>query len=83
MEKVLENLKEELSEAFKEQEIIVDAVEFEKKGKYKFLTVTLDKVGGIDLETIVDATHVVNDIVDKANITDDSYILDVVSKERG
>lgn len=83
MEKVLENLKEELSEAFKEQEIIVDAVEFEKKGKYKFLTVTLDKVGGIDLETIVDATHAVNDIVDKANITDDSYILDVVSKERG
>ena len=83
MDKVLAKLKEDLSTAFKDDEIIVDAVEFAKKGKYKFLTVTLDKIGGIDLETIVDATHVVNDIVDKANITDDSYILDVISKERG
>ncbi len=54
-----------------------------KKGKYHFLTVTLDKIGGIDLETIVDATKIVNEVVDKADITDDSYILDVVSKERG
>ena len=56
---------------------------FLKKGKYHFLTVTLDKIGGIDLETIVDATKIVNEVVDKADITDDSYILDVVSKERG
>ena len=73
----------ELTEALKKEKIIVDDVTFEEKGKYHFLTVTLDKVGGIDLETIVDATHVVNDIVDKMDITDDSYILDVVSKERG
>ena len=43
----------------------------------------MDKIGGIDLETITAATHIVNDVVDDANITDDSYILDVVSKERG
>ena len=54
-----------------------------KEGKYNFLTVTLDKVGGIDLDTIVDATKVVNEYVDKTNICDDSFILDVVSKERG
>ena len=65
------------------EEIIVDDVTFEEKGKYHFLTVTLDKIGGIDLETIVDATKIVNEVVDKADITDDSYILDVVSKERG
>ena len=34
-------------------------------------------------ETAIAATHIVNDVVDDANITDDSYILDVVSKERG
>ena len=62
---------------------MVDDVTFEEKGKYHFLTVTLDKIGGIDLETIVDATKIVNEVVDKADITDDSYILDVVSKERG
>lgn len=83
MKLVLEKLKIDLQEKLDSEEIIVDDVTFEEKGKYHFLTVTLDKIGGIDLETIVDATKIVNDVVDKADITDDSYILDVVSKERG
>lgn len=83
MKLVLEKLKIDLQERLDGEEIIVDDVTFEEKGKYHFLTVTLDKIGGIDLETIVDATKIVNEIVDKADITDDSYILDVVSKERG
>lgn len=83
MKLVLDKLKIDLQEAFEKTDIIVDGITFEEKGKYKFLTVTLDKIGGIDLETIVEATKVVNEVVDKADITDDSYILDVVSKERG
>ena len=83
MKLVLEKLKIDLQERLDIEEIIVDDVTFEEKGKYHFLTVTLDKIGGIDLETIVDATKIVNEVVDKADITDDSYILDVVSKERG
>lgn len=83
MKLVLEKLKIDLQEKLDSEEIIVDDITFEEKGKYHFLTVTLDKIGGIDLETIVDATKIVNEVVDKADITDDSYILDVVSKERG
>lgn len=83
MKLVLEKLKIDLQERLDGEGIIVDDVTFEEKGKYHFLTVTLDKIGGIDLETIVDATKIVNEVVDKADITDDSYILDVVSKERG
>lgn len=83
MKLVLEKLKIDLQERLDGEEIIVDDVTFEEKGKYHFLTVTLDKIGGIDLETIVDATKIVNEVVDKTDITDDSYILDVVSKERG
>ncbi len=83
MKLVLEKLKIDLQERLDSEEIIVDDVTFEEKGKYHFLTVTLDKIGGIDLETIVDATKIVNEVVDKADITDDGYILDVVSKERG
>jgi len=79
----LEELKKALSEALKDKEIIVDEITTEKKGKYNFLTVVLDKVGGIDLDTIVDATNIINPIVDKYDICDDSYILDVISKERG
>lgn len=83
MKTVLEKLKKDLQKALDQEEIIVDDVTFIEKGKYKFLTVTLDKIGGIDLEIIVAATKTVNEVVDKTNITDDSYILDVVSKERG
>lgn len=82
MEK-LERLKKALEEVLVEKEIIVDEITVEKKGKYHFLTIVLDKVGGIDLEAIVEATNIINPIVDKHDICDDSYILDVISKERG
>ena len=81
--KELENLKNELSEVLKNDEIIVDEIFTEKKEKYNILTIVLDKIGGIDLDTIVEATNVINPIVDKYDICDDSYILDVISKERG
>lgn len=83
MDSKLTKLKHDLQEVLDKEEIIVDDVVYEKKGKFNFLTITLDKIGGIDLETIVDATRIVDKVVDKANITDDSYIMDVVSKERG
>ncbi len=83
MDNILKELKERLQDKLNYKEIIVDDVTFEEKGNYKFLTVTLDKIGGIDLDMIVDATKDVNEVVDNMDITDDSYILDVVSKERG
>ena len=79
---MLEDLKKELSKILSEKDIIVDDIYTEKKGKYNILTIVLDKVGGIDLDTIVDATNIINPIVDKYDICDDSYILDVISKER-
>lgn len=81
--KGLDDLKQAINKALEEKEIVVDEITTEKKGKYNFLTIVLDKIGGIDLETIVDATNVINPIVDKYDICDDSYILDVISKERG
>lgn len=80
---MFEDLKNELSKVLQEKEIIVDDIYTEKQGKYNVLTIVLDKVGGIDLDTIVDATNIINPIVDKYDICDDSYILDVISKERG
>lgn len=83
MKENVEVLKQDLQKVLDEKELIVDDITFEKKGKYNFLTITLDKVGGIDLDMIVEATKLVNKVVDKKDITDGSYILDVVSKERG
>ena len=80
---MLEELKSELSKILNESDIIVDDIYIEEKNNYKFLTIVLDKVGGIDLDEIVAATEVINPIVDKYDICDDSYIMDVISKERG
>ena len=78
-----EKLKQELSEVLSKEDIIVDEITLTRKGKYTFLTIVLDKVGGINLDEIVKATHIINPIVDKYDVCDDSYILDVISKERG
>lgn len=80
---MLEELKNELSKILNESDIIVDDIYIEEKNNYMFLTIVLDKVGGIDLDEIVAATEIINPIVDKYNICDDSYIMDVISKERG
>jgi ribosome maturation factor RimP len=47
------------------------------------MTIELDKVNGIDLDTIVEATNIINPIIDKLDLIDDQYILDIVSRERG
>lgn len=84
MKKSLEELKSKLQDALNEKEILVDTVTYEKNsGNYHVLSVILDKAGGIDLDMVVEATHIINPIVDQYDFTDDSYILDVASKERG
>ena len=63
--------------------IIVDSVAYEVEGNINFLRIVLDKVNGIDLDTIVEATNVINPIIDTFDFVDDSYILDIISKEKG
>ena len=83
MNKVLEKIKEEITEPMKEMDIIVESVTYEEEGSYNFLRIELDKVTGLDLDTIVEATNVINPIIDRLDLIDDSYILDIVSKEKG
>lgn len=83
MESVLKKIHESIEEILKKEEIVVDSVVFEKEGKYNFLRIVLDKMGGIDLDTIVNATNLINPILDKLDLIQEEYILDVLSKERG
>lgn len=83
MESKLESLKEKLVKVLEPEGIMVCSVEYTSKGKYNFLTVEVDKVNGMDMDSIVLATNIINPVVDEMDITDDSYILDVISKERG
>lgn len=83
MESKLKELAEKLKRILEEKDLIVCSVNYKTKGKYNFLVIEIDKVNGLDIDTIVEATNIINPIVDEINITSDNYILDVISKERG
>lgn len=83
MEGILEKIRENIKEALECEEIVIDSITFEREGKYNFLRIVLDKTGGIDLDTIVMATNIINPILDKLDLIEEEYILDVLSKERG
>ena len=83
MDKTLEKSKEIISEPISKLDLIVDSIEYVKNGKYYFLNIVLDRINGIDLDTIVEATNIINPILDEYDLIKDEYILDISSKERG
>ena len=83
MNRILEEIRESITEPMKEMDIIVDSVTYETEGNYTFLKIELDRVNGLDLDAIVEATDIINPIIDKLDLIDDSYILDISSKEKG
>ena len=83
MDKTLEKIKEIISEPISKLNLSVDSIEYIKQGKYNFLNIVLDRINGIDLDTIVEATNIINPILDEYDLIKDEYILDISSKERG
>lgn len=79
---MINKIKEAIKEPLSKLNMVVDSVELTTENKYKFLNIVLDKEGGIDMDTIVEATNVINPIIDTLDIDIDNYILDVSSKER-
>ena len=83
MDSILEKIKEIISEPISKLDLVVDSIEYVKNGKYNFLNIVLDRINGIDLDTIVEATNIINPILDEYDLISDEYILDISSKERG
>jgi len=77
--KILSLVKDKL----KLEEIKVDSVKYVVEDGIKFLRITIDKEGFITSDDCVKATKIINPILDEANLIEESYILDVCSKERG
>ena len=76
-------IEELITEPISKLDLTVDSIEYVKQGKYNFLNIVLDRINGIDLDTIVEATNIINPILDEADLIKDEYILDISSKERG
>ena len=83
MEEKLKKIDESISKPMEDMHIQVCNIDFVKENGYNFLKIVLDKVNGIDLDTIVEATNVINPIIDDLDLFDEEYILDISSKERG
>lgn len=47
------------------------------------INIVLDSDEIIDLDRIVEASHLINDLLDKESNIRDTYIIDVTSKEKG
>ncbi len=82
MEEKLQKLHDRIKPVMEANDIILDNIEYVYENKHYFLRITLDKVNGIDLDTIVEATNLINPIVDELDLFEESYIMDVISKER-
>ena len=82
MKEKLDIIKKEIMEPMNKMDIIVDSIDFVNENNYYFLKIVLDKVNGIDLDTIVEATNVINPIIDNLDL-EEEYVLDISSKERG
>ncbi len=74
-----EKVKKLINEPLKSFDMTVDSISFEKGS----LNIVLDSDSVIDLDRIVEASHLINSILDKEDFIKDSYTLDISSKEKG
>ena len=59
-------------------------VEYVKEGTMYFLRVIIDKEPYVDVDTCVEATNVINPLIDTLEDEfDEAYVLDVCSLEKG
>ncbi len=83
MESVIKEIQNLIEEPMKKMDISVTSIEWVEENRNKFLKIELDRVNGLDLDTVVEATNIINPILDDADLIKDEYILDISSRERG
>lgn len=62
---------------------ILDEVLYVNEDGVNYLRVIIDKKGIMDVEDCVNVSRVINPLLDDADLIEESYILDVCSKEKG
>ena len=83
MDTILENIRKLIEPEMKKLDIIVDSVTWENINNQNNLCITLDRSIPLDIDAIVEATNIINPILDEADLIKEEYILEISSKERG
>ena len=78
-----EKLKKLIDDKIKDLNIYVDSIKLEKEGENTYLRIVLDADFIIDLSKVVMATRIINPILDREDLIDQEYILDVYAKSKG
>lgn len=63
--------------------VSIDSVHYVKEGQVYFLRIVIDRDEPIDIDKCVEVTNVINPLLDNIDFIDDSYILDITTKEKG
>ncbi|MGI6329400.1 MAG: ribosome maturation factor RimP [Bacilli bacterium] len=64
-------------------DINIDSVSYIKEDNTNYLRIVIDKDNYINIDDCVEVTKIINKILDKEDLINESYILDVCSKEKG
>lgn len=78
-----DKVKELLSGCLDSLNLVVDSVVLEEENKQLFLRIGLDSENIINLDKVVLATKIIDPIIEKADLIEDSYILEIYGKSKG
>ena len=78
-----ERVKEIIGNSLDNLNLVVDDVILEVENNHKFLRIVLDSPDIIDLDKIVEATKIINPLMDNADLIDEEYHLDIYGKSKG
>ena len=78
-----EKLRQIISKEVNNIGINIDTIEYIKEGSNNFLRIIIDRDKPINIDECVEVTNIINQLLDDANIIEESYILDVSTKEKG
>lgn len=76
---MLEKIKQIIMPVLEENSIIFKNIEYIKEYEQYFLRIYIDTNEGIDLNTIVEITPLISDVLDEHDIIDNEYILEISS----
>lgn len=80
---IVEEVKKVIEPIIVKNNYRLDEVLYVLEGKTNFLRIVIDKDGIIDIEDCVKVCKLISPLLDEIDIIEDSYILDVCSKEKG
>ena len=78
-----EKIRKLLTEEVEKTGVRIDSVKLEKEDNNLFLRIVIDRDEIIDLDKCVEVTNIINPLLDKADLIEESYTLDVSTKEKG